>query len=86
MAMSAKERQEKRRKAIKGEHGRVLSVVQTVDERLALERLARYHGLTKAAMIARLISEEDGRIIHSLINVREDIDRYMDRDTSQGNG
>lgn len=78
MAMSPSERQGKRRKALRGEHGRVLSVVQTVDERLALERLARCHGLTKAAMIARLISEEDARMVHSLIGVREDMDRYME--------
>ena len=81
MAMTAAERQEKRRKAVKGTLGlgKGLCVNQTHEERLALERLARHHGMTKAAMVARLILEEDGRTIRAFLDDKPGMERYMGR-------
>ncbi|MCL5285397.1 MAG: hypothetical protein M1313_06575 [Nitrospirae bacterium] len=79
--MTAAERQEKRPKAVKGALGlgKGLCVTQTHEKRLALERLARNHGLTKAAMVARLILEADRDMIRSLIDDKPGMERSMGR-------
>jgi len=84
MAKSAKERQAARRESIRFNGGKGLSVTQTFDERMVLEKLAKHYGITKAALIGRLIFEEDERIIRSLLDDKAGLDHYMGRDTSQG--
>jgi len=83
MAMSAKERQAARRERIQFNAGKGLSVIQTFDEKMTLEKLTKHYGITKAAMIGRLIFEEDERIIRSLLDDKAGLDHYMGRDTSQ---
>jgi len=54
-----------------------LSVTQTFDERFVLEKLTKHYGITKAAMIGRLIFEEDERVIRSLLDDKAGLDHYM---------
>ena len=79
MAMTAAERQAKRRAKLRGQHGRNLSVVLDEDARLALERLARHHGETKMEMVPALILAFDREMIKSLIDDKAGMDRYMGR-------
>lgn len=60
MAMSARERQAKRRERIRGEYGKGVSMMLKEDARLALDRLCRHYGTTQAATMGRVIIEADG--------------------------
>ena len=79
MAMTAAERQAKRRAKLKGRYGQNFSTVLSGEARLALERLARYHGETKTEIVSALILAFDREQIKGLINDKAKMDEYVGR-------
>ena len=79
MAMTAAERQAKRRAKLKGRYGQNFSTVLSGEARLALERLARYHGGTKTEVVSALILAFDREQIKGLINDKAKMDEYVGR-------
>lgn len=78
MAKTAAERQkEYRARRNEGEGDRRLNSWITVGADLALERLALHNGLTKRAMLERLILDADGSVQAGLLLDSEEWDAYF---------
>lgn len=80
MAKSNAERQRAYRAARKfaGDNGeRTIHAVVTTGAALALDRLARRHGVTKRAMLEKLILEADSAIMETLDYGSAELNAYL---------
>jgi len=79
MAMTATERQAKRRERIKSELGQGFSVMISFEEGQALDCLSRHYKMSKKDVISKLLLAEHERVLSTMMNDKDSLDLYMRR-------